>query len=234
MLKRSLLLAAGVAALFVTFGAKAGEWDKKTVLKFSQPVEIPGVALPAGTYVFKVADLEGNRNVVQVFNADESKIFATFLAVPHLHPEPHAKAYIGFEERPAGTPMAIHEWFYPGHTSGLEFVFPKARAVQLAHESGQPVLAAEVKPQETPVELQKEQVVEVTPENKEIQIAELFEPALPLQTHPGSPAMAAPQSALPNRLPDTASPLPIMALIGFIFLVIAGSIKALTVIKERV
>ena len=33
-----------------TSTVQADEWNKKTVLTFSQPVEIPGHVLPAGTY----------------------------------------------------------------------------------------------------------------------------------------------------------------------------------------
>ena len=33
-------------------GAKADAWDKKTIVTFSGPVEIPGQVLAAGTYVF--------------------------------------------------------------------------------------------------------------------------------------------------------------------------------------
>lgn len=234
MLKKISLVVACLAILFVTFGARADEWNKKTILTFSQPVELPGIVLPAGTYVFKLVDLPSTRNVVQVFNAEENHVYATILAIPHLHATPHEKPYIGFEERPAGTPMAIHEWFYPGHVSGLEFVFPKVRAVQLARESGQPVLAAEVRPAETPAELQNEPVVEVTPENREIRVAETFEPILPLHSRTGSSEIAtvAHSPAPSDTLPGTASPLPMIALAGIFCLALAGTIKALTMIRE--
>jgi hypothetical protein len=45
-------------------------------------VEIPGQILPAGTYVFKLADSTGNRHVVQVFNQAENHVYGTFLAIP--------------------------------------------------------------------------------------------------------------------------------------------------------
>ena len=50
--------------------ARADEWNKKTILTFSGPVQIPGATLPAGSYVFKLADIPGNRHVVQVFDGD--------------------------------------------------------------------------------------------------------------------------------------------------------------------
>lgn len=65
------LLLLGVA---LAPSVRADESDKKTVMTFSEPVQVPGVVLPAGTYVFKLADTQGDRNIVQIFNADEDSI----------------------------------------------------------------------------------------------------------------------------------------------------------------
>jgi hypothetical protein len=227
MFKRLSLLASCLAFLFFAFAARADEWNKKTILTFNQPVELPGVVLPAGTYVFKLVDLPGARDIVQVFNQNENQLFATIIAIPHLHPVAHEKPYIGFEERPSNAPVAIHEWFYPGEVSGLEFVYPKTRAVQLARETHQPVLAAEVKPSETPVELQTEIVVEVTPENKEVQIAENYEPAVP----PPLVVEERREEVIVETLPSTASPLFLIGLGGVLSLMIAAGIKRVSVIK---
>jgi hypothetical protein len=62
--------------------ATADESDQKTVVTFSGPVEIPGQVLPAGTYIFKLADSSSDRNVVQVFNEDGTHLYGTFLAIP--------------------------------------------------------------------------------------------------------------------------------------------------------
>jgi hypothetical protein len=40
---------------------RADAWDQKTVFTFSAPVEVPGQLLPAGTYVFKLADSSSDR-----------------------------------------------------------------------------------------------------------------------------------------------------------------------------
>ena len=67
--------------------------------EFSGPVQIPGATLPAGSYVFKLADIPGNRHVVQVFDKDEKKIYTTLLAVPNQRMEPSDKPIILFSER---------------------------------------------------------------------------------------------------------------------------------------
>jgi hypothetical protein len=69
------LLVAFVAVLgWWAFPASADERDKKTIVTFSAPVEIPGKALPVGNYVFKLLDTSGNRNIVQVFDKDEQHL----------------------------------------------------------------------------------------------------------------------------------------------------------------
>ena len=53
-------------------GARADDWNRKTVVTFSGPVEIPGVhlqgwgVLPAGSYVFKILDSQSDRHIVQI------------------------------------------------------------------------------------------------------------------------------------------------------------------------
>src|SRR3954449_7294951 len=79
--------------------ARADEWNKKTILTFSGPIQIPGATLPAGSYVFKLADIPGNRHVVQVFDKDEKKIYTTLLSVPNQRLEPSDKPGILFSER---------------------------------------------------------------------------------------------------------------------------------------
>ena len=124
MLKRTSLIAACFAMLFAATGARADEWNKKTIVTFTQPVELPGdIVLPAGEYVFKIADLTATRDVVFVYNAEENQLLATVFAIPTARIVPAEKSYMGFEERAAGMPVALHEWIYPGAYFGIEFVY---------------------------------------------------------------------------------------------------------------
>jgi hypothetical protein len=73
-----------LAALAFSPSVKADDWNKKTVVTFSQPVEIPGgVVLPAGAYIFKLLGSSSNRHIVQIFNRDQTHIYATILAIPN-------------------------------------------------------------------------------------------------------------------------------------------------------
>jgi hypothetical protein len=199
--------------------ARADEWDKKTVLTFSQAVEIPGHVLPAGTYVFKLADTMGDRHIVQVFNADGSQIIATVMAIPDYRLTSTDQTVIKFSEVPAGSPEAIRAWFYPGNTTGQEFVYPKSRAAQLAKASKAvvPALTVDV----TGVDdLKTVPLVAVTPNETETAVSAA------IQTTPvanSSSSMAGPTGVKPagtsarrnaRHLPHTASALPLIVFIG--------------------
>ena len=132
------LLAAG-AAWFAP-AARADEWDKQTMLTFNSPVEVPGAVLPAGTYVFRLADSPSDRDIVQIFTDDHKHLMATILAIPAYREEPTDKTVVTFEERPSGSPEALHKWFYPGETEGFEFVYPKSER-QYAARAEQPKFA---------------------------------------------------------------------------------------------
>ena len=137
---KAICCAAALTAVIAP-GARADEWNKKTILTFSGPVQIPGATLPAGTYVFKLADIPGNRHVVQVFDKDEKKIYTTMLAVPNQRMEPSDKPIVLFSERASGSPQAVKVWYYPGETIGNEFVYPKSQAMKIARETHTRVLA---------------------------------------------------------------------------------------------
>jgi hypothetical protein len=115
-----------IAALTFVFVPKAGanEWDQKTILTFNQPVEVPGAVLSPGTYVLKVLDVMGTRDVIQVLNKDENRVYATFTSLPEYTDKPFDKTFIRFAERPMGSPVAIEAWFYPGRRDGHEFIYP--------------------------------------------------------------------------------------------------------------
>jgi hypothetical protein len=113
-------------ALFVLASrtARADEFDRFMVLTFSSPVEVPGTVLPEGTYEFKLADPNGDRNVLEIRSGDGSKVYATLLTIPTERTTPTDEPVVTFEERAGGAPEAIRTVFYPGETTGMEFQYP--------------------------------------------------------------------------------------------------------------
>jgi len=125
--KRAVQLSLRVAMLCAVFGAgvRADTWDKKTIVTFSESVEIPGQVLPAGTYVFKLANTVSDRHIVQIWTEDETHILATIIAIPNYRLELSNRPVFEFDERPGNSPMALRSWFHPGDNSGQEFVYPR-------------------------------------------------------------------------------------------------------------
>jgi hypothetical protein len=120
----------------------ADEWDKKTIVTFNTPVEIPGnKVLPAGTYVFRRLDSPADRNIVQIWDKDEQHLLGTVLAIPDYRLEPTGRTVIKFDERPSNSPPALKAWFYPGDNYGLQFVYTHDRATELARRTNQNVLS---------------------------------------------------------------------------------------------
>ena len=116
-----------LAALTLSLGAvfspvlRASEWDKKTVVTINAPIEVSGIVLSPGAYVFKLLDSNSERNIVQIYNARETHLVTTVLAVPSSRVRLVSESLFTVSETPAGQPRALHAWFYPGSVDGLEF-----------------------------------------------------------------------------------------------------------------
>ncbi len=129
------IFCAVLSTLIFAGKASASDWDKKTIVTFGETVQIPGQALPAGTYVFKLLDSSSNRHIVQVFDRDQRKVLATLLAIPNDRMETPDRTMIHFEECLSSEPPAVKTWFYPGDSIGQEFVYPKDQSLQVARNS---------------------------------------------------------------------------------------------------
>lgn len=240
--KMQLITKAGMfcgLALLGVLSAPADPWNRKSVITLSAPVEIPGVhlagwgVLPAGTYVFKILDSQSDRHIVQIFNKEETTIYATILAIPNFRLKVTDKTVLTFRERPAGQPEALRAWFYPGRQWGEEFVYPKAKALEIAKATNLPVLftpaelpmevAEPVKTPDAPivVELKRVQILAITPAGEEVQLAQVVTP--PPAEVEESPILAKTEAA---ALPVTGTSLGTLALIGILALCGALALQA--------
>src|SRR5579872_339156 len=137
------LCCATAITLLAAVGAHADDWNKRTFLTFSAPVQIPGATLPAGTYLFQLADPDNAQHVVMVASKDGTKIYGMFLTIPDYRVDTPAQNVVLFGESPAGAPRAVQAWWYPGNQSGEEFVYPKNQAIAIAKANHKHVLATE-------------------------------------------------------------------------------------------
>jgi hypothetical protein len=190
--------------------AKADDFNRKSIVTFSQPVEVGGSGaqvLPAGTYVFKVINAGAYEHIVQISNQDETHVFTLIVAMPNYRLKSTNKTVMTFSERPAGQPEALKAWFYPGREYGEQFVYDRPKAIQLAKESNEVVLSTPVALAAAPVEVLAMTPVEaVTPAGETIETAQVVEP-------PPAPAPVELAS-----LPTTASNLGLIGLSGLMLL----------------
>ena len=138
-------------------------WHKRSTLITTESVELPGIVLEPGTYTFKLEEASSRRNVVQVVSVDGSKILTRLIAVPDYRTHGGDSAFT-YHESPGSGPKPIRSWFYPGDLNGLEFVYPKDRAKEIAKETDTHVMASNGK------EAKNSAIIAVTPTGVEVVI----------------------------------------------------------------
>jgi len=127
--------------LFFEVSAHADMSDQATQITFSQPVQIPGQVLPAGTYWFLLANISEQQDVVQIYNSDRSKLYATLETATIERQQATGDTVVKLAQQESSKPEALVAWFYPGETTGHEFLYPKDQEKQLSQDSQQTVVA---------------------------------------------------------------------------------------------
>jgi hypothetical protein len=253
MKRFSLLRIAAVTAVLVSFAPPptlADEYDKKTVVNFSQPTEVPGIILQPGKYVIKLLNSSSNRHIAEIMNERMDHLYALTFTVAAERIDRSDKAILTFYEGANGQPQAIRRWFWPGEVTGQEFLYPKDQAARIASatnqkvaEGGLPTVAEsgqsltpdsakaltlqsqdESKPAAAPFTAS---AAEPAPAAAPVEIAQNTPPPSPPaqrveDTPEPSPAtVASNTSPSDTTLPQTASYLPLIGAIGVISLVLA-------------
>lgn len=213
-------VAASMMTLSVNAGAQ-GPANQDTFFTFSQPVELPNKTLPAGTYFFQLMDSSSNRHIVKVMSQDRKELHATLMAIPFYSNErPSDEPQVRFMETPAaasGT-NAIKIWFYPGTSTGHEFIYPRSQAARLAQRSVEPVLTTKADT-EIADSVSDADLTRVDRTGADAAVStEAAASTVPAEPAPQREQIGglAPPTTTPARdeLPATASMLPLLALIG--------------------
>jgi hypothetical protein len=229
----------GLAAFgYLAASAQADAWNKKTILKFNQPVQVPGHVLTPGRYVFQLADPSADRYVVQIFSEDKKgmdHLVTTTMAIPDYRVATPVKTEVTFEERHSKTPEAVHSWFYPGDNYGWQFLYPKGQTLRVAKNTRPtaPVTRASktaatrstaTKAADTNTPTSEPGVDQPEPKPLPVMLA---------QNRP--PATSAPQApaAKPGELPKTASNLPLEVTVGLFLLAVGAGILRLSLRRTQ-
>ena len=240
-IEKAFLVAFCLAVIW-TFTAAPGyadDWDKATKITVNQPFEIPGMVLPAGTYMVRLVDIAAERHVVRFLSEDESKVYATLIAIPNFRLEPTDATSMTFYESEVGRPRALHEWFYPGHQFGVEFVYPESNSTAIAPQPAKvseapkeaALTPARTKPEPAAITEQTNQpvaqfqpAVTAAKEQQPVQIAQAN--TQPKAAATSAAATVATQKQAPKKLPKTASSLPLLIVLGLFSLAGSAGIHA--------
>jgi hypothetical protein len=121
--------------LILELAAHADQDNQSTTISFSEPVQVPGRILPAGTYQFVLANSVANRNIVQIFNADGTQLLANVETIPTERLKEVSATTITLAQRPGGQPYALVSWFYPSADTGHEFLYSKQEEKELTQDA---------------------------------------------------------------------------------------------------
>jgi hypothetical protein len=139
MKRVTLFATAAVLVLMAVFSwtaaAQQPDTRDRTIMTFSNAVELPGMRLDAGTYVFRLADTQ-LRNIIQVLPQDEKEVLGQWLFIPAERQEVTGDTVVTFRETAANTTPAVQFWYYPGEKIGKEFIYPKDQAMRIAQRTG--------------------------------------------------------------------------------------------------
>lgn len=117
----------GVVLLGVLATSAAGaimDVRRTTYFTFSGTVQMPGVALPAGTYIFEVANPDGGSDLVRVLSRDRKKAY--LLQFTHFVERPlrgKLDAALTLGETSAGIPPKVTAWYPQSETRGRAFIY---------------------------------------------------------------------------------------------------------------
>ena len=219
-IKASFLAAASAALLIVGLipVLHADEWNKQTTVTLNEPLITGNKVLQPGTYVWKLMDSATNRNIIRIYNEDQSKLETTVLAVPDYRLRPTGKTQFAYWETPAGVPKAVRTWFYPGDDYGQELPYPKKLVAQLAAARPTPVPTAYKEPAAPAPEPQPAASVQ-KPEPAPAAPTEMASAAPAPRPAPAAQPAPEPQTNTapapePKSLPTTASYGPLAGLVG--------------------
>src|SRR5262245_35058569 len=141
MLSKPLaFLMLSVLTLSIAGRADAQPADYRTYFTFSAPVTLPGVTLPAGKYIFRLADPDSSRKVINVLSEDGKRSLAMLHTIPNQAMKAPKDAEVRFMETSAKVPPPIKTWWYAGKAIGYEFIYPRKQALELAKTTSEPIL----------------------------------------------------------------------------------------------
>jgi LPXTG-motif cell wall-anchored protein len=224
---RTLAAAVGVlgcTGIVAVHSARADQWDKRTILTVNEPIQVRDTLLEPGQYVFKLLNSQNDRHIVQIYNADQTHLINTIMAIPNYRIQPTGSSRFTFWETPPGSAKALRAWFYPGDNFGQEFTYPKHLIQMASTTTTQATVVAPPPQQEAVVEQTQEQTQAVVQQPAPEQPVEIAQNTPPPPPAPAAQPEPTPEPA-PQTLPKTGSRYPLFGLGGLLSLGLYGLMR---------
>jgi hypothetical protein len=199
MAKSGLLL--GIVCLATSMAAavtRADDSVKQATVTIQSSEQVPGSVLPAGTYVFKQTGMQSGWAIVQIYSKDGSALVTTILAYPNAQVLSNGQNFVVYPVTGSGSVPAMEGIVFAGDSTVQQFAYPEATADQIGAANHLRI----------PTTGTDDAYPSALPDAASSWSAPV--------TSRSDGAMTAQSTAMARQetLPQTASPLPLVALIG--------------------
>ena len=190
---------------------RADDPAQQATVTIQSPEQVPGSVLPAGTYMFKKTGAQSGWVIVQIYSKDGSALVTTILAYPNTKVASNGQNFVVYPANGSGTIPAMEGIVFTGDSTVEQFAYPKAAADQIgaANHIRIPTTGTDDAYPSSLPDAASSWSAPVTSGSDS-------DSAMTAQDTPNSAPNNAPNDAMMRQeeLPQTASPLPMVALIG--------------------
>ncbi|HEY0702978.1 MAG TPA: hypothetical protein VGD60_09450 [Candidatus Acidoferrales bacterium] len=185
---------------------------KQTNVTLSSAEQVPGSVLAAGTYIFKQTGAQSGWAIIQVYSNDGSALMTTILAYPNPKVASNGQNFVTYPANGSGTIPAMEGIIFTGDSTVEQFAYPRTAADQIgaANHTRIPTTGTDDAYPSALPEAATSWSAPVTTNNYAADTSTMNQPAADGST------MAANRA---QKLPATASPLPLIGLIGLFSIV---------------
>jgi len=131
MLKSRLVVISSMLVLAGVLGAASvarGNFEHVNYVAISGRLTLPGISLPAGSYIFERTMPRGSYDLVRVMSRDHHHLYFTAFTRRVQRPLGlPADRQIVFQEVPIGTTPRLQAWYPIGESTGQEFIYSGIR-----------------------------------------------------------------------------------------------------------
>jgi hypothetical protein len=110
---------------------RADDSVRQATVTIQSPEQVPGSVLPAGTYVFKQTGMQSGWAIVQIYSKDGSALVTTILAYPNPKVASNGQNVVVYPANGLGNIPAMEGFVFTGDSTVEQFAYPKAAADQI-------------------------------------------------------------------------------------------------------